>query len=164
MQELVRLTWDFNISFSMPCASFSMLDGPSGTIYTTYYGARSRWTNQQQILYVSHWTQDRTRRQDTWFSWREPSPLPSFFHFFILLSFLSLRPLILTFFPCFYDLLSFSFLTFFPLVFSFHFLVSFLSFFNFPSFLSVPFLISRTICTILHYNIFFGRCYDFIWY
>ena len=28
MQELVQLTWVFNRSFSMPCASFSMLDSP----------------------------------------------------------------------------------------------------------------------------------------
>ena len=31
MQELVQLTQVFSRSFSMPCASFSMLDGPGGT-------------------------------------------------------------------------------------------------------------------------------------
>ena len=31
MQELVQLTWVFSRSFSMPCTSFSMLDGPGGT-------------------------------------------------------------------------------------------------------------------------------------
>ena len=37
----------------MPWASFSMLDGPGGTIIhiivqnNTYYSARSRWTKQQ---------------------------------------------------------------------------------------------------------------------
>ena len=31
MQELVQLTWVLSRSFSKPCASFSMLDGPGGT-------------------------------------------------------------------------------------------------------------------------------------
>ena len=31
MQELVQLTWVFSRSFSKPCASFSMIDGPGGT-------------------------------------------------------------------------------------------------------------------------------------
>ena len=31
MQELAQLTWVFSRSFSMPCASFWMLDGPGGT-------------------------------------------------------------------------------------------------------------------------------------
>ena len=38
-KKLVKLTWVFSRSFSMPCASFSLLDGPGG--------ARSRWTKQQ---------------------------------------------------------------------------------------------------------------------
>ena len=32
MQELVQLTWVFSRSFSISCASFSMLDGPGGTV------------------------------------------------------------------------------------------------------------------------------------
>ena len=31
MQELVQLTLVFSRSFSIPCESFSMLDGPGGT-------------------------------------------------------------------------------------------------------------------------------------
>ena len=31
MQEIVKLTWVFSRSFSIPCTSFSMLYGPGGT-------------------------------------------------------------------------------------------------------------------------------------
>ena len=68
-KKLVKLTWVFSRSFSMPCASFSMLDGPGGTgcdvpvrgsskfnkflakwsENNTYYSARSRWTKEQYL-------------------------------------------------------------------------------------------------------------------
>ena len=47
MQELVQLTWVFSRSFSMPCASFSMLDGPSGT----WKASAKNWSKLNKLLH-----------------------------------------------------------------------------------------------------------------
>ena len=82
MQELVQLTWVFNRSFSMSCASFSMLDGPGGTgcdvpvrgcwvivQNNTYYSARSRWTKQKHRIKGSRNTITHHPRKEWNYIW-----------------------------------------------------------------------------------------------